>query len=60
MIALRTDDDREPEVPQRAHGSQTSAIDVDTSICGWGGAAAADGGLDEGRLAEGFLTCRTG
>jgi LmbE family N-acetylglucosaminyl deacetylase len=44
----------------RAHRSQTSAMDLDTFIRGWGAASAADGGLDDGRLAEGFLTCRTG
>jgi LmbE family N-acetylglucosaminyl deacetylase len=43
-----------------AHRSQTSAMDLPTFIPAWGRAAAADGGLDEGRLAEGFLTCRTG
>jgi LmbE family N-acetylglucosaminyl deacetylase len=44
----------------RAHQSQTSAMDLDTFIRGWGRAAGTDGGLEEGRLAEGFLTCRTG
>ena len=44
----------------RAHESQTSAMDLDTFIRGWGRAAAVDGGLEDGRLAEGFLTCRTG
>ena len=43
-----------------AHRSQTSTMELDTFIRGWARAAAADGGLDEGRLAEGFLTCRTG
>ena len=44
----------------RAHASQTSAMDLDALIRTWGQAAAADGGLADGRLAEGFLTCRTG
>jgi LmbE family N-acetylglucosaminyl deacetylase len=44
----------------RAHESQTAAMDLDTFIRGWATAAARDGGLEEGRLAEGFLTCRTG
>jgi LmbE family N-acetylglucosaminyl deacetylase len=44
----------------RAHRSQTSAMELDQFIRQWGAAAAADGGLDDGRLAEGFLTCRTG
>jgi LmbE family N-acetylglucosaminyl deacetylase len=44
----------------RAHASQTGAMDLDALIRTWGRAAAADGGLEDGRLAEGFLTCRTG
>jgi LmbE family N-acetylglucosaminyl deacetylase len=44
----------------RAHESQTSAMDLPTFLRGWAEATAADGGLDDGRLAEGFLTCRTG
>jgi hypothetical protein len=35
-------------------------MDLDTFIRAWGTAAAADGGLADGRLAEDFLTCRTG
>jgi LmbE family N-acetylglucosaminyl deacetylase len=44
----------------RAHASQTSSMDLDPFLRGWATTTAADGGLPEGRLAEGFLTCRTG
>jgi LmbE family N-acetylglucosaminyl deacetylase len=44
----------------RAHASQTSAMDLDVLVRTWAAATAVDGGLGDGRLAEGFLTCRTG
>jgi LmbE family N-acetylglucosaminyl deacetylase len=44
----------------KAHVSQTGHFDVGELVRGWAGATAAGAGLPEGRLAEAFLTCRTG
>ena len=44
----------------RAHASQTGAMDLDDLIRSWARATAVNAGLGEGRLAEAFLTCRTG
>lgn len=44
----------------RAHASQTAAMDLDSMIRSWARATAAEAGLGEDRLAEAFLTCRTG
>ena len=44
----------------RAHQSQTAAMDLDALVRGWAASTAADAGLAPGRLAEAFLTCRTG
>lgn len=43
-----------------AHASQTSAMDLDPFVRSWAAGTAADAGLGEDRLAEAFLTCRTG
>ena len=44
----------------RAHASQTSAMDLDPFLRAWARTTATDAGLGEDRLAEAFLTCRTG
>ena len=44
----------------RAHASQTGAMDLEELIRSWARATAVDAGLGDGRLAEAFLTCRTG
>jgi LmbE family N-acetylglucosaminyl deacetylase len=44
----------------KAHVSQTGTFDVGELVRTWAGATAADAGMAEGRMAEGFLTCRTG
>lgn len=45
----------------RAHGSQVGAFhDLDGLVCRWAEAAAIEGGLPPGRLAESFLMRRTG
>jgi len=44
----------------RAHASQTSTMDLDPFLRSWARATASDAGLGEDRLAEAFLTCRTG
>ena len=44
----------------RAHASQTSAMDLDPFLRSWSRTTVADVGLADDRLAEAFLTCRTG
>lgn len=44
----------------RAHASQTASMDLPEFIGGWVRRAAADGGLEDGRMAEAFKTWRTG
>lgn len=44
----------------RAHASQTSAMDLDPFLRAWARTNATVARLGEDRLAEAFLTCRTG
>ena len=44
----------------RSHASQTSHMDLEALVTGWGQAVARQGGLPDGHLAEAFLTCQTG